>query len=195
MRVVGLCGSLRKASCNAGLLRSFEEVLKAKHGIILEVVPIGGLPLFNEDLEASSGLASVKAFRESLAKADGMVFATCEYNASISAALKNAIDWGTRGVNLFNNKAAVVAGAGGFAGTTKAQSHLREILQGINCHAMTHPELRIEIFKSPRPFDGTTGDLVCERTKTRVEWTMAAYAQYLAMVRGAKLDAVGYRPA
>ena len=90
MRVVGLCGSLRKASCNGGLLRSFEEVLKTKHGIILEVVPIGGLPLFNEDLEASSCLASVKAFRESLAKADGMVFATCEYNASISAALKNA---------------------------------------------------------------------------------------------------------
>jgi len=191
-RVVGLCGSLRRASCNAGLLRACGQVL-ARQGVTLEVVPIGDLPLFNQDIESPAAVpGSVTSFRESIKGADGFVFATCEYNSSISAALKNAIDWGSRGDNLFNNRPAAIAGAGGYAGTTRAQSHLREILAAINTHVLTHPELRVEIFKNPRPFDNA-GDLICEATKGKVEFGMAAFGQYLTMFKHAKLDQVRYR--
>ena len=192
MRVVGLCGSLRKASANAGLLRACQAALKSKHNIHLDVVSIAALPLFNQDAETPLP-ASVAAFRDSIGPADGFVFAACEYNSSISAALKNAIDWGSRGNNLFNNKPACIVGAGGYAGTTRAQNHLRDILAAINSHAMTHPELRVEIFKTPRPFDAATGDLVCEATQVKVQHSADAFAQYAKAISGANLDAVRYR--
>jgi len=158
------------------------------------VVHIGELPLFNEDIEKVLP-ESIKTYRESIKNSDGFVFATCEYNSSISAAMKNAIDWGSRGENLFNNKPAAVMGAGGYAGTTRAQSHLREVLAAINTHVLTHPELRVEIYKEPRPFDAKTGDLVCANTKQKVGWSMAAFAQYLTMVNSSNLEKVSYRPA
>ena len=192
MRVIGLSGSLRNASCNTGLLRAAKSILSKNHGVELTIVPIGALPLFNQDDEKDAP-PTVAAFRASLEPADGFLFAACEYNSSISAALKNAIDWGSRGKNLFNNKAAAIMGSGGYAGTTRAQGHMRDIAAAINMHALTHPEVRVEIFKEPRPFNMATGDVVCEATRGKVEMQMAAFAQYLHMIHAASLDQVRYR--
>ena len=88
------------------------------------------LPLFNSDIESEELIpASVVDWRERASKADAFIFSTCEYNFSISAALKNAIDWASRGPkgNLFNDKPAAVVGAGGGAGSLRAQEHLRDI--------------------------------------------------------------------
>jgi chromate reductase len=191
-KVIGLSGSLRGSSCNTGLLRAAQRFLGKNHGVTLTIVPIGALPLFNQDVEKAA-LPAVSEFRAALEPADGFLLATCEYNSSVSAALKNAIDWGSRGKNLFNNKAAAIIGAGGYAGTTRAQGHLRDIASAINMHTLTHPEVRVEIFKDPKPFDMATGDLVCEATLVKVEMQMAAFAQYLQMIKSAPLDQVRYR--
>ena len=191
-RVVGLSGSLRGSSCNTGLLRAAQRFLANNHGITLTIVPIGALPLFNQDDEKAASPA-VAAYRASLEPADGILLATCEYNSSVSAALKNAIDWGSRGKNLFNNKAAAIMGAGGYAGTTRAQGHLRDIASAINMHTLTHPEVRVEIFKDPKPFNVVSGDVTCEATLGKVEMQMAAFAQYLQMIKSAPLDQVRYR--
>lgn len=201
MRLVGICGSLRAASCNHGLLRAAGAVLHKKHGIHLEIVPaamIGALPLFNEDDEAAGTINShVAAFRSKIAGADGFLLATPEYNSSVPAALKNAIDWASRGSNLFNSKACCIIGAGGYAGTTRAQAHLRDITTAVNCHTQTHPELRVEIAKEgaggARPFDGKTGDVVDASVLQKIEWQMDGFLQYANMVRLAKLDQVRYR--
>lgn len=174
MRLVAISGSLRSKSCNAGLLRAAGASLK-RHGVELEIVSpslLGALPLFNEDEEKSGAHANVAALRSQLAAADGFLFATTEYNASISAALKNAIDWGSRGGNLFNAKPCAIMGAGGYAGTTKAQAHLRDIASAINLHCLTHPELRVEIWPKggKAPFDAATGDVVDPSVLQRLDW-------------------------
>jgi NAD(P)H-dependent FMN reductase len=160
MRLVGISGSLRKASCNGGLLRYCQEVLSEK-GIKLDIVSpqvIGALPLFNEEIETAPGSA-VGELREHLEGADGYVFATCEYNGSISAPLKNALDWGSREGNPFDGKPVSIIGAGGYAGTTRAQGHLRDICFNLNMKNMNGGfgsglEVRIQIFQDkPAPFD------------------------------------------
>lgn len=191
MKVIGISGSLRKASCNTGLIRACQSVLQQRHGITLEIIPISSLPLFNQDEELSAP-STVAAFRNALSTADGFLLATCEYNGSVSAALKNAMDWGSRGSNIWNNKPVCIMGAGGYAGTTRAQSHLREIAAGVNLHTLTHPELKLEIFRSPKPFDMRTGDLACDVTSKKVEWTMDAFVQYMNMIKAAPLDHVKY---
>ena len=87
--------------------------------------------------------ASVIAFREALKKADAFVFATCEYNFSLSAAMKNALDWGSRGDggNLFDDKPAAVVSAGGGTGGLRAQQHIRDIALFLNLHFMNKAEV------------------------------------------------------
>lgn len=174
MRLLAISGSLRRASYNAGLLRAAGASLK-RHGIELEIVSpslMGALPLFNEDDEKLGHNANVAALRSQLAAADGFLFATTEYNASISACLKNAIDWGSRGGNHFNAKPCAIMGAGGYAGTTKAQAHLRDIASAINLHCLTHPEMRVEIWPKDGkgPFDAATGDVVDSSVLLRLDW-------------------------
>ena len=175
MRLVGISGSLRKASCNSGLLRYCQGVLKG-HGVDLDIVPIHELPLFNEDVEESERPpASIESFRDRLDKSrtDGFIFAACEYNGSISAPLKNALDWGSRKGNLFDDKPVAIIGAGGYAGTTRAQGHLRDIAFNMNMKDLrggfgSGMEIRIQIFQDdPPPFDGD-GNLVGEFWKKEI---------------------------
>lgn len=73
--------------------------------------------------------------------------------------MKNAIDWASKGPdgNLFNDKAAAVAGAGGGAGTLRAQNHLRDVALFLNLHILNAPVMQLKVFQQPSPFDMTTG--------------------------------------
>jgi NAD(P)H-dependent FMN reductase len=121
MRLLGISGSLRQQSFNSGLLRHCEMLL-SKKGVELQVLSsslIGSLPLFNADTESVHHKAHhVQELLLHLHKADGFIFATCEYNGSISAAMKNTLDWGSRSPhgNCFDSKPAAIIGAGGYAG-------------------------------------------------------------------------------
>jgi chromate reductase len=168
MRIVGISGSLRKASVNTGLLRYCKQVLGNKHGIELDIVPIHELPLFNEDVESKGSAKAVHDFLERCGakSTDGFMFAACEYNGSISAPLKNALDWGSRGGNLFDDKPCAILGAGGYAGTTRAQGHLRDIAFNLNMKDMrggfgSGLEIRLQTNDNPAPFDAD-GNLVHE---------------------------------
>lgn len=136
MNIVAITGSLRRASCNTGILRAI-----AKHapvGTKMDII-VPDLPIFNQDIEAPEILPqSVFEFRQKIKKADAFIFATCENNFSVSAAMKNAIDWASRGPdgNLFNGKAAAVVGAGGGAGSLRAQNHFRDISLMVNIHIL-----------------------------------------------------------
>ena len=103
----------------------------------MEIIVPGDLPLFNQDLEAGPLPPSVVAFREKLRSADAFVFALCEYNYGVSAAIKNAIDWGSRGKdggNLFDDKPAALVSAGGGVGGLRSQQHFRDIALFVNLH-------------------------------------------------------------
>ena len=90
IRVAALSGSLRAASINTALLR--EIAARAPEGFAVELVPLGGLPLFNPDLEAELP-GAVAAFRADVGAADGLIIAGPEYAHGVSGVLKNALDW------------------------------------------------------------------------------------------------------
>ena len=118
----------------------------------METFDIGTLPLYNADLDmpaAAQRPASVQQFRELVAKADGLVICSPEYNYGIPGGLKNAIDWASRpyGKNSFARKPSAVIGTSpGASGTAVAQQHLRGLLSFCNSPQMNSPEAYI-LFK------------------------------------------------
>lgn len=162
MHIVAISGSLRKNSCNTGVLRAIQSQLPPGHTMDI-IVPVD-LPLFNQDLEQPDLLPSaVREYRNRLRTADCFLFGLSEYNYSLSGVAKNAIDWGSRGAdggNLFDNKAAAVLSAGGGVGGMRASAHFRDIALFLNLHVMNKPEYGARIFQNPSPFNLETGDLV-----------------------------------
>jgi chromate reductase len=182
MRVVAICGSLRKASCNMGMLRHCKDFLSSK-GTTLDIIStdiLGALPLLNMDThELHQKGAIVQEFYQSLSQADAFLFATCEYNGSISAPLKNAIDWGSicKKGNLWNDKPVAIIGAGGYAGTTRAQGHLRDICHNVNLKSLSGPfgsglEVRIQIFQDKPPPFNEAGDVQSKFCKDELDKCM-----------------------
>ena len=117
VRIVGISGSLRKNGVNGNLLKSIAAKCAKGDiaGIDFRIVDIGKMPLYNSDLEgqkdgAITFPAEVEEVRAELAAADAFIFACPEYNFSISAPLKNAIDWGSRTPNVFDDKAGGIVG-------------------------------------------------------------------------------------
>lgn len=139
-RVLGVSGSLRRDSYNTALLRVAAEV--APEGMRVDIANISDLPMYNADIEREQGFPKpVERFRAQLEEADGVLFATPEYNYSVSGALKNAIDWASRRPSPLDFKPAAILGAGGGSGTARAQRHLREILGHNDLRIVTEPEV------------------------------------------------------
>src|SRR5437764_9704221 len=93
VNVLGICGSLRAASFNRGLLRAAVELAPA--GVTIETFDLSPIPPYNQDQENTPPPAVVE-FKASILAADAILFATPEYNYSIPGVLKNAIDWASR---------------------------------------------------------------------------------------------------
>jgi len=140
--VLGIFGSLRKASDNTALLRAAAELMPA--GMTLETFDLLPLPMFNQDAEKPFPEA-VAEFRARVAQADALLIATPEYNSSVSGALKNAIDWASRSPQQpLNGKPVAIMGAstGNFA-TLRAQLHLRQILTHVGALPLGKPEVLV----------------------------------------------------
>ncbi|KAJ7538003.1 hypothetical protein O6H91_11G030900 [Diphasiastrum complanatum] len=101
LRIVAISGSLRKASYSAGLVRAALELAADIPGLDIEAVSIAGLPFLNTDLEVNGKYPeAVEHFRSKVRQADGVLFASPEYNYSMSGVFKNAIDWAGRPPNV-----------------------------------------------------------------------------------------------
>ena len=141
--VVVIVGSLRKASYTRRLANALASVAPAS--MQLEIVPIGDLPLYNEDVEADPP-AAWRAFRERVARCDAVMFATPEYNRSVPGGLKNAIDVGSRpfGKSVWDRKpAAIVSASPGAIGAFGSNHHLRQSLVFLNMPTLQQPEAYI----------------------------------------------------
>lgn len=157
IHVLGIAGSIRRASWNVGLLRAAAQILP--EGMTLEVFDLGRLPFYNQDLELTPPEPVVE-FKNRLRTADALLIATPEYNYSIPAVLKNALDWASRPVkeSPLNEKPAAIMGAGGRFGTVRAQLHLRQIAVTLNLWLMTKPELIIQAGWEKFDADGNLTD-------------------------------------
>src|SRR5690349_19990854 len=128
-KVVAICGSLRKASLNRALMRSLPAL--APEGMeIVESPPIGTMPLFHADIQAKGFPDAVTALSAAIRCASGVIICTPEYNYSIPAPLKNAIDWVSRVPNQpFQNKPVCLMSASGvITGGACSQYLLRQTL-------------------------------------------------------------------
>ena len=130
MRILAVSGSLREGSFNTSLLRAAVEA--APEGVELELWEgLAELPFYSEDLETDDLPESARRLRADWGAADAILFATPEYNGSVPAALKNAVDWASRppreGV-LRNKPVAVVGASTGQFGALWAQQDLKRIL-------------------------------------------------------------------
>ena len=139
--VLGISGSLRKGSFNSALLRAAQGIAPA--GMTISIADISKLPFYDGDIEATSGIpAAAEELRARIRAADAVLIATPEYNASVSAVLKNAIDWASRPPHqAFAAKPVAMMGAsGGSLGTVRAQGHLRDILTNLDARMVTAPQ-------------------------------------------------------
>ena len=129
MRILGIAGSVRRGSHNRRLIRAAGDTLPS--GVeLVEWEGLAGLPIFDEDLE-SDPPASVQDLLDEIERADALLIATPEYNASVPGGLKNALDWASRPfpANVLRNKPVAVAGAStGMFGAVWAQAELRKVL-------------------------------------------------------------------
>jgi chromate reductase len=161
--LLGICGSLRKASTNRSLLVAIGEVLPADTSMTL-FERLGELPIFNSDLEDPEPVVELK---RAIASADGVVIAVPEYNYSIPGGLKNALDWVSRppATSPMRGKPiGLVGAASGMSGTIRAQLHLRQMLVYSDSPCLNQPEVLIprahERFKDGLLIDASTRDLL-----------------------------------
>jgi chromate reductase len=143
LKVLGLSGSLRKASFNTMLLRAGQELAPA--GMSIEIYDLAPMPMYNDDVRIVGYPPEAQKFRDAIKAADAIFFASPEYNYSISGVLKNAIDWASRPPNLpFDGKTAAIVGAsGGALGTARSQRDLRWILSGLNVYVVNLPHVYV----------------------------------------------------
>ncbi|MDO5606546.1 MAG: NADPH-dependent FMN reductase [Paracoccus sp. (in: a-proteobacteria)] len=176
--ILGLSGSLRRASFNSGLLRAAAELAPA--GVTVQIGDISEVPLYNADDEAKDGLpAAVVRLQGQLEAADGLLLVTPEYNNGIPGVFKNAIDWMSRGPGLamFVDKPVAMLGAspGGF-GTVLSQSHWLPVLRTLKCALW--PDGRMLVSRAAGLFD-ENGNLTDDKTRDQLAQFVAGFAESL----------------
>jgi chromate reductase len=165
--IVGIVGSLRKASINRFLMNAVKQM--APQGVTVELLEIGNLPLFDQDREMNDYPKEAQALKDKILAANGALIATPEYNRSVPGVLKNAIDWTSRpyGKNAWAGKTVGVMGAsGGAIGTALAQYHLKQILQYLDARVLGQPEFYLG--GAVAKFDAS-GVLTDETTKEHIK--------------------------
>jgi chromate reductase, NAD(P)H dehydrogenase (quinone) len=174
--IVVFVGSLRKESFNRKMANALRELAPA--ALQLEIVEIGQLPLYNQDLD-SDPPAPWKALRDRVRKADGVIFVTPEYNRSVPGVLKNAIDVASRpyGQSAWDKKpAAVVSVSPGAIGAFGANHHLRQSLVFLNMPAMQQPEAYVG--GADKLFDAG-GKLTNDGTRSFLAKFLEAFARWV----------------
>ncbi|MCC7006120.1 MAG: NAD(P)H-dependent oxidoreductase [Ottowia sp.] len=173
-----LIGSLRTNSLSRKLVTTLTAL--APPSIKLELIEIAALSFYNED-EDSSPPAPWVSFRQRIKRADALLFVTAEYNRSIPAALKNALDVGSRpyGQSAWNGKpAGVVSFSPGTIGGFAANHHLRQSLVALNVLTLPQPEVYLGGL-SDNAFD-EKGVCVNAGTNAFLGKFMTTYAAWIA---------------
>jgi chromate reductase len=140
-RLLGISGSLRKASTNTAILKALAEAVSDK--ATLDIFPLNDIPLYDQDIDVEPSLPAVAAFREAVVAADGVVISSPEYNYGMSGVLKNALDWASRPYGksgLTGKPVLTVTASAASTGGVRAQTQLNETLTAIAALVVLRPQ-------------------------------------------------------
>ena len=183
LKVLVICGSLRKGSYNAALTRALPEL--APPDVKLITAPsFATFPLYNADVQEASGFpAPVNDLAAAVRAADGVLFVTPEYNWSMPGALKNAIDWVSRMKDQpFKEKPVAIQSASqGPLGGARMQYHWRMSMTFLKAFIFGTPEVFVS--QAQNKFDKDTLELKDQMTKDAVKLQLAAFAKFIAKVK------------
>lgn len=193
VQIAAICGSLRQASWNHGLLRALQEIADERGTIAITLVEgIGNLPLLNTDLLATGFPEEVLRVKSQVEAADGVLFGVAEYSYGMSGALKNAFDW--LGLpdpsvgSLRFRPAAMVGASVGVLGTWRAQADVHKSLQYSDCPVMTRPEVLIA--SASTKFD-EAGNLTDESVRTLLRRFLDDYEEFVRTTLSRNLSGLG----
>ncbi|MGI8952441.1 MAG: NADPH-dependent FMN reductase [Chitinophagaceae bacterium] len=183
LHFVGISGSLRKGSFNTSLLNAALELLP--ENVTMETASIAEIPLYNADFDlpaATTRPQTVTIFRNILAKADGLVIVSPEYNYSIPGGLKNAIDWASRGEDapLLRKPVAIMGATPGMWGTVRMQLAFQSVFIFLDMKPLYKPEVLVA--KANTKFD-ESGKLIDQTTRDIVKKKLEAFKEMILQLK------------
>ena len=179
MKFVGIVGSNYEQSYNRKLLEFIRRQFKIKFE--LEVLEIDEVPMFNQDKKWDESF-QLRYLYNKITRADGVIIATPEHNHTISAPLKSVLEWLSYEVHPFENKPVMIVGASYYdQGTSRAQVHLRKILDAPGVNAYTLPGNEFLLGKAKEAFDND-GNITNEGTVNFLETCLDNFIKYVEVV-------------
>jgi chromate reductase, NAD(P)H dehydrogenase (quinone) len=178
LRFAVMVGSLRRASYNAAIASALPAL--APDGVSIEPLgSVGDFPLYNHDVQEKGFPLAATAMAEAIAKSDGVIVVTPEYNHSIPGVLKNAIDWISRLPNqpFAGKPVAIQSASTGVFGGLRAQLHLRHSLASLDARALNRPEVIISQVNTK--IDPETGELTDPATRGFIADQLKAFAAFV----------------
>jgi chromate reductase len=188
-RILTLVGGISLESINKKLFNAFKDVVGDEAELVL--ADISKLPFFSQDLE-NDPPDQVTSFKDQIRHADAVLFITPEYNRSIPAVLKNAIDWATRPYpqNLWEKIPVATMGvSAGNTGTYGAQNHLRAILNYLNMYILNQPEFYMNGSKA----FNQEGKLIDEKSRKHIEQLWSSFKDWIEKHQEPKSGAIRHR--
>lgn len=183
LKVLTICGSLRKKSYNHALVRALPPL--APEGMTFtESPPFDTIPFYNQDIQDASGFPEpVVTFADAVRAADGVIIVTPEYNWTIPGALKNTFDWVSRMKDQpFKEKpVALQSASGGPLGGSRMQYHMRQSLTYLNVFLFGTPEIFVSFAQNK--FDKDTLELTDQPTRDIIKTQLAAFGGFIKRVK------------
>jgi chromate reductase len=182
VRILGISGSLRRASSCTAILRTLQDKLGGKAELIIH--PLNDLPLYDQDIDNETAPESVFAFKRAIAEADGLIAVSPEYNYGMSGVLKNALDWASRPAMkspLKGKPSLIMTASPGFTGGVRAQYQVRETLSGCLARVIARPQVVIPAVHE-KIADGRLTDAAS------IDFALAAVDDLIAEIRIVRLS-------
>lgn len=179
MKLVGIVGSNASLSYNRRLLQYIEKNYSDKFDLTL--IEIDQVPLFNQSDDQTNSEV-IQSIHRQIEQADGVIIATPEHNHTIPAALKSLLEWLSFKIHPLENKPVLIVGASYYAqGSSRAQLHLRQILNAPGLHAMVMPGHEFLLGNVKEAFD-EQGQLKDEKTKALLTQTLEKFQRFVRLV-------------